>query len=58
MCNAHNLVSYCCELFDYERLSFSLCVRFHGFETAKTSVFETRVLMYSIAARMILDGEY
>lgn len=58
MCNAHNLVAYCCELFNYDSLPLSLCTRLYGFETAKKSVFATRILMYSIAAKMILDGEY
>ena len=58
MCNAHNLVAYCCELFNYDSLSLSVCAHLHGFEIAKKSVFATRILMYSIAARMILDGEY
>ena len=58
MCNAHNLVAYCCELFNYDSLPLSLCVHLHGFEKGKKSVFATRILMYSIAAKMILDGEY
>lgn len=58
MCNAHNLVAYCCELFEYDSLPLSICAHLHGSETAKKSVFATRILMYSIAAKMILDGEY
>lgn len=58
MCNAHNLVAYCCELFEYERLPLALIADLYGFETAKKSVFATRLLMYSIAGNMILRGEY
>lgn len=58
MCNAHNLVAYCCELFEHDKLPIALCNYLYGFETFKKSVFATRILMYSIAARMILDGEY
>lgn len=58
MCNTHNLLAYCCELFEYERTPFSLCAALYGFETAKKSVFATRLLMYSISAHMILGGEY
>lgn len=58
MCNTHNLLAYCCELFEYDRLPFSICVSLYGFEKAKKSVFATRILMYSIAGKMILNGEY
>ena len=58
MCNAHNLVAYCCELFNYDSLPLALCNHLHGFETAKKTVYATRILMYAIAARMILNGEY
>ncbi len=58
MCNVHNLLAYCCELFDYERTAFALCVDLYGFEKAKKSVYATRLLMYSIAANMILRGDY
>ena len=58
MCNTHNLLAYCCELFEYERTPFSLCAHLYGFEAAKKSVYATRLLMYSLAANMILGGEY
>lgn len=58
MCNAHNLVAYCCKLFEYDSLPLSLCVDLYGFERAKKSVFATRILMYSIAAKMIINGDY
>ena len=58
MCNTHNLLAYCCELFEYEKLPLSICVELYGFESAKHSAFAMRMLMYSIAANMILRGEY
>lgn len=58
MCNTHNLLAYCCELYEYERLPLALCANLYGFNAAKKSVFATRVLMYSIAAHMIIRGEY
>ena len=58
MCNTHNLLAYCCELFEYEKLPFALCVDLHGFEKAKKSVFARRIMMYSIAAHMIINGNY
>lgn len=58
MCNVHNLLAYCCELFNYELTPLALCADLYGFERAKKSVFATRLLMYSIAANMILRGEY
>lgn len=53
MCNAHNLVAYCCELFhdDYETTYFS-------FSLVEITRCKRRMLMYSLAAKMILDGEY
>lgn len=58
MCNTHNLLAYCCELFEYEKIPFSLCANLYSFEIAKYSTFAIRMLMYSIAANMILRGEY
>ena len=53
MCNAHNLVAYCVELFhdDYDTAYFS-------FSLSEIKRCTMRMLMYSLAARMILDGEY
>ena len=53
MCNAHNLVAYCVELFrdDSETAYFS-------FSLTEIKCCKMRMLMYSLAARMILDGEY
>ena len=58
MCNVYDLLTYCCGLFNYERTPFGLCVDLYGFERAKETVFATRLLMYSLAANMILRGEY
>lgn len=58
MCNTYNLLVCCFELFEYERTPFTLCVDLYGFERAKKSVYATRLLMYSLAANMILRGEY
>lgn len=53
MYNAHNLVAYCCELFndDYESAYFS-------FSLIEIKRCKMRMLMYSLSARMILDGQY
>lgn len=53
MCNAYNLVAYCFELFrdDSETAYFS-------FSVSEIKRCRIRMHMYSLAARMILDGEY
>lgn len=58
MCTAYDIVCYCCKLFHYEKAPLALCKDLFGFETAKKSVFATRILMYSIAANMVLGGDY
>lgn len=58
MANVHDLLMYCCGLFEYEKMPFGLCVDLYGFDIAKHSAFAIRMLMYSIAANMILRGEY
>lgn len=58
MCNVHNLLAYCCELFDYDRTCLALYVDLFGLEEAKKSEYVTRLLMYAIAGNMIVRGEY
>ena len=58
MCNAHNIVAYCCELWEYEKMPLYMIYKYHGYKEAVQSCFMIRSLMYSIAARMVLDGEY
>lgn len=58
MCNTHNLLAYLCELFEYEKVPFALCAHLHGYEKAKQTVFARRMMMYSIAGVMIIDGNY
>lgn len=52
------LVLICCRLFDYETLHLSLLVDLYGKEAALKSTTATKMLMYAIAADMILKGEY
>lgn len=52
------LVLICWRLFDYETLHLSILVDLYGRESAFKSTTATKMLMYAIAADMILKGEY
>lgn len=55
---SRKLVLICWYLFDYETYHLSILVDLFGKETALKSTTATRMLMYAIAADMILKGEY
>ena len=52
------LVMICWYLFDYETYHLSILADLFGKETALKSTTATKMLMYAIAADMILKGEY
>ena len=52
------LVMICWYLFDYETYHLSILADLFGKETSLKSTTATKMLMYAIAADMILKGEY
>lgn len=52
------LVLICWYLFDFETYHLAILDDLYGRETALKSTTATKMLMYAIAADMILKGEY
>lgn len=53
-----NLALCCARLFEWDRDELATIALFWGNEYALKSTTATRMLMYAIAADMILKGEY